>query len=447
MANYYKTSYSYSGGRRGKQRSVLGIIADTFVGVVTILVAGLFIATLFVPTLDPREWGELSTLGLIAPFIYAAQAVLTLYWIVRWRVVIALMMICISLLGIFQLSLFYKLEFRRVYSEPNLKPQYDKKALKVMTYNVRSFIDDNGERCIDSLVDIIKSLNPDILCLQEMGFSEIADTMLKPLNPMPHSLSRVNLSPAIYSRYPIIRASRIDSLKNYVWADIVIKKDKNNEDTIRVFSNHLHSTAIRRDDSNYIENHEYLESDSLGKVRSMIQRLSDNNCMRASQADTLAAIIASSPYPVIVCGDFNDTPVSYTYKTVSSNLNDCYREVGRGYSHTYRGFFDMLRIDYILCSDEFEPLSYEVIDSWGLEPSVKGRGKDADTILVRSYGNNIPMPSKEQLLEAGAQYANPLIDSLSGEATEQSYLELDNKVNYSDHYPVFVRLLYKGKNH
>lgn len=436
MGDYYKSSYTSSGGRRRNQRSATGLIIDIFVGVITLVVVALFLTTLFVPSLDPRQHGEVSTLGLVAPIIYAMQAALTLYWIVRWRPFIAVVMVFVSLLGVFQLSLFYKLELRRVYSEPNLKPRYDKKALKVMSYNVRSFIDDNRERQLDSIVKIIKAVNPDILCLQEMGFSDIADSLLEPLKPMPHSLSRVNLSPAIYSRYPIIKASRMDTLKNFVWADIVIKKDKNNEDTIRVFNNHLHSTAIRRDDSNYIENHEYLEGDSLGKVHSMVKRLTENNRVRAEQADTLAALVAASPYPVIVCGDFNDTPVSYTYRTVARKLNDPYRKVGRGYSHTYRGFFDMLRIDYIFYSDEFEALSYEVVDSWGLEQSVVGRGENADTVLVKAYGNRMNVPKEEQLREAMIIPA----DSITPK-------KIDNRIKYSDHYPVFVRLLYNGKNH
>lgn len=434
MSDYYKTSYSSAGGRRRNQRSAAGLIIDILFGIVSLVVVVLFLTTLFVPTLDPRVYGEISTLGLVAPFIYVAQALLTLYWIVRWRLVVAVPMIVISLMGVFQLSLFYKLELRRIYNEPNLKPRYDKKALKVMTYNVRSFIDDDGGRCIDSMVKIIKAMNPDILCLQEMGFSDIADTLLEPLKPMPRSLSRVNLSPAIYSRYPIIRASRLDTLKNYVWVDIVVK-DRNREDTIRVFNNHLHSTAIRRDDSNYIENHEYLGDDSLGKVRSMITRLTENNKVRAEQADTLAKLVAASPYPTIVCGDFNDTPVSYTYRSLAKRLNDPFREVGRGYSHTYHGFFDMLRIDYILYSDEFEALSYEVVDTWGLEQSVVGRGENADTVLVKAYGNGMALPSVEQLREAMILPADSAMQT-----------PIDNRIIYSDHYPVFVRLLYRGKN-
>lgn len=433
MADYYGSTYSSSSGHRKNQRSATGLLLDVVMGVVTLCVLLLFVTMLFVPTLDPREWGWVSTLGLIAPFVYVAQALLTLYWIVRWRVVVAILMIVVSMCGVGQLSHFYKFETRRVYTEPNLRPRYDSRALKVLSYNVRSFIDDRGERCLDSVVAMIKSLNPDILCLQEMGFSEIADSLLAPLHPMPRSLSRSELSPAIYSRYPIIRAGRIDSLKEFVWADVVVKRGTR-EDTLRIFNNHLHTTAIRRDDSNYIENHAYLGDDSLEQVRSMVSRLTENNILRAAQVDTLVQMIAASPYPTIVCGDFNDTPVSYTYRSMARNLRDAFRWAGRGYSHTYRGFFDMLRIDYVMCSDEFEPLSYEVIDSWTLEQTTRRRAGQRDTVLVRAFGNAMAVPTLDQAREAGER----IEQDNTGEW-------IDNRVLFSDHYPVFVRLLYNGK--
>ena len=414
-SEFYRTTY---GAERGQQRSLLGIMFDVVMAVMTIIVAATFFLTLILPTLDPRSCNELSTLGLIAPFVYVAQAVVTIYWIVRWRPWVAVPMVLLSLVGMFQLSLFYKIEYRRVYTEPNLRPRYEKSALKVLSYNVRSFIDDNGNRCIDSIAEIVRSVNPDIVCLQEMGFSEIVDSVFATmkLKPMPASVSRNELSPAIYSRFPIIKAERIDTMKNFVWVDMIVR-----EDTIRVYNVHLHSTAIRRDDNTYIENHEYLESDSVGKVRSMINRLTLNNQLRAVQADTLAFLVRTSDYPTIICGDFNDTPVSYTYRTVGRNMRDVFRRVGRGYSHTYRGFFDMLRIDYIMTSREFDPLSYEVLDSWGVEQQILGRGQNRDTVMVRVFGNGLEAP--------------PTMEDA----------EVDNGLNYSDHYPLFVRLRYNGK--
>lgn len=62
----------------------------------------------------------------------------------------------------------------------------------------------------------------------------------------------------------------------------------------------------------------------------------------------------------IVCGDFNDTPMSYVYRKMARGMNDAFAECGEGYSYTYRGFFDMLRIDYVLASPDLQMLSYEV---------------------------------------------------------------------------------------
>lgn len=423
MADFYRTTYGAEDRR--KQKSLLGILADVVMIVVTCVVALLFIATLCVPMLDPRSWGEVVTLGLVAPYVYIAQLIITLFWIIRWRMWIAVPMILLSVVGLFSLTSFFNMEIRRTYSGK----KYERTAIKVMSYNVRSFIDDNGERSIDSMVALIQNVNPDILCLQEFGFREAIDTMLKGLNPLPKSLLRTNLSPAIYSRYPIVQAQRIDSMKEVVWADVVVR-----EDTFRVFNTHLQSTETPRTEVEYIENHEYLEDEgSQEHIREMIERLSENNKLRALQVDTISQMIAASPYPVIVCGDFNDVPVSNTYRRMSHRLRDAFREEGRGYSYTYRGFFDMLRIDYILCSKDFSVLSYDVIDTWGLELQKRRAG---DTIVVRTYGNKMPIMGDgvREKLDATT------IKMYEGDSA------VDNRVKYSDHYPVFVRLRYDGIN-
>ena len=421
MADYYKTTY---GSERRRGRSALGALLDIGMLVVSLGVIVLFLMTIIVPTMHPERSQELSTLGLIAPFTYTAVLLLMLYWIARWRPIMSAVMILMTIIGLFSVSSFYKIELRRSYGEPAA----ERGEIKIMTYNARSFIDDNGAKRLDSVAQIIRSINPDIVCFQEMGFSALADSLMQvaKLSPMPHSLSRSNLSPAIYSRYPIIKAQRIDTLKNFVWADIALR-----EDTIRVFNNHLHSTAIRKEDGAYLENRQYLEDENpQQEVMSMISRLTENNIVRASQVDTLVKMVAASPYPTIVCGDFNDTPVSYTIHKLTRDLTDVFREVGRGFSHTYRGFFDMLRIDYILCSKNFEVLSYDVIDSWGLQTQKTRRG---DTIVVRHYGN------QQVLLGEGVR---EYMDKDELAAMESDSVELSNEVGFSDHYPVMARLLY-----
>lgn len=423
MADYYKTTY---GSERRKGRSVLGVLLDLVMLVVSLGIVVLFLMTLIVPTMHPARAQELSTLGLVAPFTYTAVLLLMLYWIARWRPIMSAVMILMTIIGLFSVSSFYKIEFRRSYGEPAA----ERGEIKIMTYNARSFIDDNGANRLDSIAQIIRSINPDIVCFQEMGFSALVDSLMQEakLLSMPHSLSRVNLSPAIYSRYPMINVQRVDTMKNFVWADIALR-----EDTIRVFNNHLHTTAIRKEDGAYLETHQYLEDENpCQEVMDMVSRLTENNIMRAAQVDTLAEMVAASPYPTIVCGDFNDTPVSYTIRKITRDMKDVFREVGRGFSHTYRGFFDMLRIDYVLCSEEFTPISYQVIDSWGVEEKIVRRADTRDTVLVRRYGNRMTPPTEEQALQAGIEVER---DSVSGKA-----MPIYNKVEYSDHHPIVVRL-------
>jgi endonuclease/exonuclease/phosphatase family metal-dependent hydrolase len=147
--------------------------------------------------------------------------------------------------------------------------------------------------------------------------------------------------------------------RNGVWADIKIK-----EDTVRVVSNHLQSTGITAVDNAYITEHEYLlDTARESKIKSIIDRFHENCVLRADQVDSIRLHLDSgAPRYRIVCGDFNDTPISYTYRRMARGLNDAFSECGTGYSHTFRGFFEALRIDYLLSTDNFETLSYEVLD-------------------------------------------------------------------------------------
>ena len=101
MAEYYRTTYSSQSQRSG--RSVVGLVIDLLMGVVTLAVVVLFVLTLLVPRLDPRNWGEVTTLGIVAPFVYGAQAVMVLYWIIRWRMWVAVPLILVSLFGLFSM--------------------------------------------------------------------------------------------------------------------------------------------------------------------------------------------------------------------------------------------------------------------------------------------------------------------------------------------------------
>jgi endonuclease/exonuclease/phosphatase family metal-dependent hydrolase len=218
------------------------------------------------------------------------------------------------------------------------------------------------------VISVVDSLRPDILCLQEFASTpRYPSTDFERELPVYHyKRIRFNVAGtdgnhgwgnAIYSKYPITGSGHIDfegTNNSILWADIAAGRD-----TVRVFCAHLQTTAIKASDERYIVEGNFVGDDTgSSQLRGMVGRLTRNYIIRAAQADTLAGRISSSPYPVVVCGDFNDTPVSYAYRRIAHGLKDSFREAGRGYGYTYRGFFNLLRIDYMLHSPSIECVWY-----------------------------------------------------------------------------------------
>ena len=348
---FYKNDY---GSRRGEKphRSLLMWLLDLVMTLLTVVVGATMAVTYFVPYVNPAGVWFFPLLGLAAPAIYVATVILALYWVIRWRLLRAGTILALVVIGLFKVSLFYKPEFRR--------------AFKVMTYNVRSFFGESGASNVDDIVRLIGEYDPDIVCMQEFNarlaeksddfalLDEKYESAAFGRTQAPDSLYGASLF--ILSKYRILRSGIVLTPNTSVWADLLI-----GDDTVRVFNNHLRSTAIKAADNEYITNRDFISDTAREvKIRSIVSRLRENSILRAAQVDSIADVIADARARCIVCGDFNDTPMSYVYRTMAGGLNDAFSKSGSGYSHTFRGFFNTLRIDYVLCSDSFDPVSYEV---------------------------------------------------------------------------------------
>ena len=325
----------------------------------TAVVAVVLALTLLVPYVDPARVWFFPLLGLAAPAIYVAGFMLMLYWIIRWRRWRAAMLAVLVVLGLFKVPLFWRPEFRRDYGVES----YERNAFKVMTFNVRNFYGEAGQSSVDDVVRLIGEVNPDIVCLQEFNarladkneaFAELEER---------YESARFNRRQAadaplaILSKYRIVRSGVVLTPHTSVWADLLI-----GDDTVRVFNNHLHSTAIKASDSDYLTRHEFLADTAReDKFRSMADRFRGNSVRRAAQVDSIARVVGEVRTRRIVCGDFNDTPMSYVYRRMARELDDAFAECGSGYSHTFRGFYNTLRIDYVLSSAGFATRSYEVV--------------------------------------------------------------------------------------
>lgn len=350
MADYYSNDISRKKRRRGGTRfstkDLVKWLLDATMTVLMVVLLFFTITAIVCQYVSPEKSGLLSVVALAAPIIYLLDVVTMFYWVVRGRWYFTITMLLMVFVGAFYISKYYKLEVDRKYDVTYKESRFT----KVMSYNVCE-----GRK--SSLLDYISSHRPDILCLQEIATNTDHWTSLigqynSTYDKFPYSSNQ------ILSKYKIIRKGEIDGLHpmNGVWADLRIKND-----TIRVVNLHLQSTAIKVEDTRFLESHKYLvDKERESKLRSIVSRLVENNRKRALQAKSVADFLGKSPYRVIVCGDFNDVPLSYTYHTISKGLDDSFSKMADGFAYTYNTRYKLLRIDNVLLSPSIEVASYEV---------------------------------------------------------------------------------------
>ncbi len=363
MAEYYNNQF---GGRRREQSrkrsSLWAVMLDIVVAVISAVAALLLLITFVGRFFEPDKLWYFSLTGLVAPIVYVITIAATLYWIIRWKWRMFLFTFAFVALGLPFISLYYKIHIGKEYGTP----RYERGNTKIISYNVRFLYDDEAlSYATDSILSFVRSENPDIVCLQEFPDKGAEhDKFFAAMSKYNRTRIETVLDDGVvcFSKYRIIRSDSISGFCGTgkgIWADLKIGND-----TVRLYNLHLQTTSIKPADRDYINNKKFLQaadSNRVTKFAGMAQRLFENNHMRAHQAEALRHDMEHCPYPVIICGDFNDIPMSFAYRTIASGLIDTFSEKGDGYAHTFRGFFDLLRIDYILTSKQFEPLSYEVV--------------------------------------------------------------------------------------
>ncbi|MDN5200139.1 endonuclease/exonuclease/phosphatase family protein [Fulvivirgaceae bacterium BMA10] len=158
---------------------------------------------------------------------------------------------------------------------------------------------------------------------------------------------------AIFSKFRIINKGfvKLKGRKNNhaIFVDVI-----KGIDTLRVYNLHLESMSI---DENNIVNAKKLKNTYID----LFHRLKSGIVIRANQVDQLLEHFNNSPYQIIVCGDLNELPYSYTYFTLKSKLNNAFEDGGNGFGFSYNGKLPFLRIDNQFYSDEIEVFNFETL--------------------------------------------------------------------------------------
>tara|TARA_Y100001954_G_scaffold41338_1_gene42117 strand:- start:14074 stop:15120 length:1047 start_codon:yes stop_codon:yes gene_type:complete len=308
------------------------------------------------PHISPSTFlWPIAFLGLLYPILLLTNVVFALYWFVSFKRYFWSNFFII-LIGWGQFSTLINIESKKTNTED---------SFTVMSYNVRLFnvykwI--NNKNVKNEIVDYINTVKPNILCLQEFYAPNELPNIQLPYQHIGLQSQKKQWRMATYSSFPIINKGTVSikgERKNNIciYSDLVTEKD-----TIRLYNIHLASNWFRPSDYSFIQN-PTLETEELKKnVLSIGKRLKNSFVKRAEQVEAIKTHINKSPYPVILCGDFNDTPSSYAYNQLSKGLKDAFVEKGRGLGRSYNGKFPSLRIDYILCSPELNINSFDTRD-------------------------------------------------------------------------------------
>ena len=303
------------------------------------------------PYVDPTVFWGLSFLGLIVPILLFLNLLFVFYWMItRWKY--SWISIVCLLLGANYITLIIS------FSAPSSKENGD---FSIASYNMNYAYGTlkkgavNYDKKNTALFSgfIKKELNPDVLCAQESN--EHIRKLINDHYKFQHAPSSTGT--AIFSIYPIVGQGRVEfgtKTNSCVWADLKIKND-----TIRVYSAHLQSNRITAEANQLVKEAENEQKVDIVNVRSIFSKYKKYVSIRAKQAHLVNAHMNASPYPVILAGDFNDPPVSYTHRVLTRDKQDAFAKAGYGLGRTYAGNIPLLRIDNIIVDDNFIVNSYE----------------------------------------------------------------------------------------
>ncbi len=350
-----------------KQRSLIRRIFSHTLLIINILLVVWSAVCIVAAYISPALVHYIAITNITLPFVIGLNIIFIFFWLLFSSKKIRLLFSSLILIVGYKVFLtVFGLNFLS-HNDMNRNQH----TLTIMSWNVHGLgiLDKHKNKPVaQKILEEIKKEMPDILCMPEYytpkgdsmkpyardilsyGYTEYRFCFDNKLGP------NVCMGTAVYSKYPLenyhIRHIG-NELINVVQADVHIKENT----IVRFLFVHLHSFGLNDHEKSYIEE---LKRNTLETpIHSGVFMWKFNYAygMRANEADTVAGIINASPYPVVICGDLNDLPGSYTYMTVRGKLHDAFLDKGKWIGRTYNELSPTLRIDHIL----YDPSVLQII--------------------------------------------------------------------------------------
>ncbi|MDB5247690.1 MAG: hypothetical protein JWQ40_2084 [Segetibacter sp.] len=356
--------YIYSmGGRKVKE-----IFKRLFI-IINCLFAGLFLIACLVPYLNPSVWWFMGLLGLSVPYLALTLVFFIFFW---WVVkpVWSIIPIITLLIGWKQLSVLFATNKYETFTEKK-----DSTHIRIVDWNIRSLVglsDKADKKRLDraTIPETIIAQNPDIICLQEFNSSAAQNNFIRFQEKYPYyyfskdferEKQDYQAGSVIFSKFPIVDSGKVQfpgtSSESLIYADIETPRK-----IIRVFTTHMQSFKFKQEDYERIEKIKNTEEKALPASKSIIEKMKLAYTKKGEQANIVRDALDKSPYPAVICGDFNDVPNSYTYFHIRNNWQDVFLATSLGIGRTYLAVAPTLRIDYILPDNNFYIQQFDLVD-------------------------------------------------------------------------------------
>ena len=341
---------------------VIRLFFHSVVGLINLAALILLIISAFSDQFSPFRHIIFAYLGLAFPILFIINCCFLLYWpcLRKWIIVICIVLAFFVCRDAITASFPMRISRKEIPVE---------NKIKVLTYNVMGFgYKTHTKENPNDIISYIARSDADIVCLQEYAVGKSDKTITeaqlkKALSMYPYraviptgSSGSLKFGIAVLSKYPIRKSRKIkyDSKFN---GSSIHEIDINGK-KLTLINNHLESFKLTTEDkSHYTSFLKHLNSETFDELKSSIHhKLGPAYRIRARQAEIIAEEIKNvkTDY-LLVCGDFNDTPVSYAHRTIQGPLTDAFGVAGFGPGITYNENMFWFRIDNIFCSPNMHP--------------------------------------------------------------------------------------------
>ena len=246
-------------------------------------------------------------------------------------------------------------------------------SIRIMSYNVHNFKHVDGETdketFANQVMDMVREQAPDILCCQEFSGFKSGVTRPQCIEDFAKSVGfqyiyfnrKINYGGnVIFSKYPLAKVTEDSGFGKENTYGVMVSVDAGEKGKFHVANVHLLSYNITDNEIDIITNSSERQEklDTIGKT--LLHKL---KYAFEKRSDELKQVMEGMPPvggPVLVCGDFNEPPLSYNYRQMQkAGFIDTFTKVGFGIKSTYAGKLPLLRIDYIWANDDVKPLAFD----------------------------------------------------------------------------------------